>query len=169
MRVVVVPYNEEWGQQFEEEAKRLREIFQNELMDIHHIGSTSVPGLQAKPIIDIMPVIRRIEQVDAYNVAMETIGYQCFGEYGIPGRRHFNKKGERNIHMFQHGDPNIERHLAFRDYLRTHPQEAANYGSLKVELSQKFSDDFEAYMDGKDALIREIEEKTLAWHRQISQ
>ncbi len=105
MKVQVVDYNENWIIHFEQEAKKLKDIFGDELIDIHHKGSTSVPELQAKPIIDIMPVVRRIELVDAYNSRMEFLGYECMGELGISGRRYFRKRGDNRTHQIHIFEP----------------------------------------------------------------
>src|SRR5579875_4114236 len=130
MKVEVVPHNSEWAQKFQHEADELNKIFGQNLIEIHHIGSTSVPGLPAKPIIDIMPVVRRIEQVDVCNAQMEAFGYECMGEFGIPGRRYFRKGGDNRthqVHVFEYGDANVVRHLAFREYLKVHPEDAQTY------------------------------------------
>src|SRR5579884_2769667 len=115
MRVRIVPYTQEWLSLFHQEAGLLRPVFGGELVDIHHIGSTSVPGLAAKPIIDIMPVVRHIERVDERNNAMRALDYEAMGEFGISGRRYFHKGGDHrthHTHIFQADDlPNIERHL----------------------------------------------------------
>ncbi|MFD2701329.1 GrpB family protein [Paenibacillus shunpengii] len=167
VKVNVVNYNEYWIELFEVEAKNLKVILGDQQVDIHHIGSTSVPGLRAKPIIDIMPVVHRIDLVDTYNPQMERLGYECMGEFGMPGRRYFRKGGDdrtHQIHIFEAGDVNVARHLAFRDYLRTHPEDAAKYASLKTELAQKFPNDIQSYSYGKDALVKEIEAKALTWY-----
>jgi len=122
---------------YEEEAIKLRRIFGEQLVAIHHIGSTSIPGLEAKPIIDIMPVVEDINSVDEHNESMREIGYEPKGENGIPERRYFQKGGDNrshHVHIFQVGSPHVERHLAFRDYLRTHPIEAREYGDFKQKL-----------------------------------
>jgi GrpB-like predicted nucleotidyltransferase (UPF0157 family) len=138
------------------------------LISIHHIGSTSVPGLAAKPIIDIMPVVRDIEQVDKYDPEMLRLGYFPQGENTIPGRRYFrygvSPNFTRHIHAYQPDHPEVERHLAFCAYLTAHPADAAVYGALKAEMAQRFPDDIEGYMAGKDGLIRELLEKALAWY-----
>lgn len=123
-KVEVCSYNEKWVLMFAEKAEKLKQILGNEIVEIYHIGSTSVQWLMAKPIIDIMPVVYDIHIVDSYNDEMEKIGYKFKGENGIPGRRYF-QKGEDNrthhVHIYQVGSPEINRHLAFRDYLRNHP------------------------------------------------
>lgn len=168
MQVRVVPYRAEWVELFEREAELIREVFGEELEEIHHIGSTSVPGLRAKPIIDMMPLVRQIERVEAFNEAMGALGYEAMGEVGIPGRRYFRKGGyyrTHQAHIFQVDDPNVERHLAFRDYLREHPDVAAAYGELKARLAQQFPEDIDGYWEGKDAFVKATEQEAVLWYR----
>ena len=168
--VVVVPYDPGWVQAFEREAVQIAAILGEELLAIHHIGSTSVPGLQAKPIIDIMPVVSDIEKVDAYNPAFLELGYEAKGENGIPGRRHFVKGGDlhrtHHIHMYEPDNPEVARHLDFRDYLRAHPDEAERYGRLKAELAVQFPYDIFSYMMGKNDFIRATIQKAQEWRAQ---
>lgn len=151
VKVRVVPHDPRWPARYEEEADRIRAILGDQLTAIHHIGSTAVPGLWAKPILDILPVVHRIGQVDALFPRFEAMGYECMGEFGIPGRRYFRKGGEErthHVHIFdeQH-EEDIVRHLAVRDYLRTHPADANAYGQLKRELAVRYPLDWEAYCD----------------------
>ncbi len=165
-KVEVCSYNEKWPQKFREEAEKLHLIFGNEVVDIHHIGSTSVPGLKAKPIIDIMPVVKDINNVDNYTKAMQEIGYAPKGENGIPGRRYFQKGGDNrshHVHIYQVGSNEIIRHLAFRDYLKTHRVEMRNYGEVKEKLAKQFPYDIESYITGKDDLVKELEQRALRW------
>jgi GrpB-like predicted nucleotidyltransferase (UPF0157 family) len=151
---------------FAKEAEKLNLTFGKEIVDIYHIGSTSVPGLKAKPIIDIMPVVKDIQMVDHYNVQMMKIGYEPKGENGIPGRRYFQKGGDdrsHHVHIYQFGSDEIKRHLAFRDYLRRHPDVKKSYGELKEKLAQQFPYDIESYINGKTDLVSEIEVKALNW------
>lgn len=167
-KVEVTPYNRAWSSMYEEEANKLRGIFGSEIIKIYHIGSTSVHGLKAKPIIDIMPVIKNIDRVDKFNIAMIDIGYEPKGENGIIGRRYFQKGGNdrtHHVHMYGLGNTEIERHLAFRDYLRSHPDAVKEYGNLKEELSQRFPNDIEAYIQGKEQLVLEIVKKAIAWYQ----
>ena len=167
MRVIVTDYNPNWPGLFEVEANQLREVFGEELIALHHIGSTSVTGLKAKPIIDIMPVVRDIEVVDKFNDKMIGLGYKPMGEFGIPERRFF-RKGEdvrtHHIHIFQLNGRNVERYLAFRDFLRHHADEAKKYGEFKEILADRFPNDIEAYMDGKNDFIKDLEQKAIMWH-----
>lgn len=171
MYVEVVEYRPEWPAMFEREASLLRGAFGPELTAIFHIGSTAVPGLAAKPVIDIMPVVRDLAAVDAGKRRFEELGYEYLGEFGIPGRRYMRKGGDRRthqVHVFAADDrQNIERHLAVRNYLREYPQEAAEYGALKAELARRFPLDIEKYCDGKDAFVRELESRALAWQRTL--
>jgi GrpB-like predicted nucleotidyltransferase (UPF0157 family) len=169
MKVIVTDYNPMWPNMFENEASRIREVFGEELIYVHHIGSTSVPGLKAKPIIDIMPVVRDIKVVDNYNDKMIALGYEPMGEFGIPGRRYFRKGGDNRthqIHVFQFGSNDVERHLAFRDFLREHTDDANRYAQLKELLAKRFPNDIVAYSDGKDDFVKELEEKAIEWYRE---
>lgn len=170
-KVEVVPYCLDWAIHFEQEASQLRSIFGDALIEIHHVGSTSVPGLAAKPIIDILPVVSRIDEVDKFNAQMAGIDYEAMGEFGIPGRRYFRKGGDHrthHVHVFEVGDNNIVRHLAFRDYLRARSDVAAQYGELKQRLAAQFSEDIDAYINGKDAFVREKVREALDWHQRNS-
>jgi len=167
-KVEVVEYNMIWPILFEEEAKKIRNILGDQLIEIHHIGSTAVENLNAKPIIDIMPVVRDITKIDYYNKEFEKLGYEAVGEYGIADRRFFIKGSiirTHHVHIFDiRNFKEIERHLAVRDYLRTHPEEAFEYGQLKIKLASLYPYDIEAYCNGKDAFVKELEKKALKWY-----
>ncbi|WP_169081298.1 GrpB family protein [Paenibacillus sp. PL91] len=172
MNVLVTEYNVNWKQKFNEESRKIKDIFGNELIDIYHIGSTSVPGLKAKPVIDIMPVAKDIKKIDSFNEQMTDQGYECMGEFGMKGRRYFRKGGNNRthqVHVFQEDNKeDITRHLAVRNYLRTHSDVANVYGDLKESLSKRFPRDIEAYMNGKDAFVKELERNALNWYYTIS-
>ncbi len=171
-KVEVKPYNECWNSMFEVEANLLYKIFGSEIIDIHHIGSTSVKGLKAKPIIDIMPVVTDVNKVDEFNISMMAIGYVPKGENGIDQRRYFQKGGDHrthHLHFYQFDNHNINRHLAFRDYLISHPDVAKKYGDVKEGLSKRFPYDIESYIKGKEQLVLEIELKANAWYQSIRQ
>jgi GrpB-like predicted nucleotidyltransferase (UPF0157 family) len=167
--IEVVPHDPRWRELFEEEADQLDAIFGAEVVAIHHIGSTAIPNISAKPIIDILVEVQRIERIDAFNREMIERGYLPKGEFGISGRRFFIKGDEEqrshHIHIFQAGNPEMERHLAFRDYMIAHPEEAEAYSLLKQELAREFPHDAERYMAGKNDFIKEIERKALAWKK----
>lgn len=161
--IVVAEYNPQWASMFETEANLIKEILQENLVEIYHIGSTAVPKLAAKPIIDIMPVVQSLEKVDGVSSLFEEIGYEYLGEFGVIGRRYLRKGGDERthqIHIFAKGDTNnINRHLAFRNYLRTHPKEREQYSALKRKLAHKFPYDIDGYCDGKETFVKYIEAK----------
>lgn len=167
MHVIVVDYDPHWPKKFELEASHLQTILMGTLVKVHHIGSTSVPGLMAKPIIDLMLEVSDLVSLDTKNASMQDLGYEVMGAYGILGRRYYRKGGDHRthqIHAFATGDPNIRRHLAFRDYLKAHQPIAQEYGQLKWDLAQRCNHDIEKYCDGKDPFIKLHETKALAWY-----
>lgn len=167
MRVEVVDYDWEWPARFEAEAAVIREIIGDNLIALFHIGSTSVPGLKAKPVIDMLPVVRDVAALDALGDKFAAAGYEAMGEFGIPGRRYFRKGGEKRthqLHAFQYDDVYaIERHIAFRDYMRGHAAARAAYGELKEALAARFPRDIESYCGGKDEFVKEYEKRALIW------
>ncbi len=170
--IVVVPHDSRWVELYQVEAELLKNILSDNLVEIYHIGSTSVPGLPAKPIIDIMPVVRDLAAVDAVAAAFEAIGYEYMGEFGIPGRRYLPKGGDartHHVHIFStESELEIRRHLAVPEYLRHHGEDAAAYGALKSRLALEYPHDSEGYCNGKDAFVKELERKALAWYNKDS-
>ncbi len=166
-RIEVVPYNPRWPILFEEEADRIASIFGHEVVAIQHIGSTAIPNISAKSIIDVLVEVHNIERIDDFNETLHQLGYLPKGEFGIAGRRFIIRGDEINrthhIHIFQTGHPDIGRHLNFRDYMIAHTEEARDYSRLKEELARKCATDIESYMTGKDEFIKEIDRKTKAW------
>ena len=172
MRVRVVPHDPAWKQTFEAEADAIGRALGDIVAAVHHIGSTAIPGIPAKPIIDILLEVGDIAKLDARQSALEQLGYEGLGEFGIAGRRYFRKDdvaGDRThqVHAFQSNSPEIARHFAFRDYMITHPGAAQAYGELKQRLAQQHPNDIQAYMDGKDAFIKEHQAKALAWRAEV--
>ena len=168
MQVRVVTYNPEWPRYFELEAHSIARILEDVVVRLHHIGSTAIPGIHAKPIIDILMEVVDLQLLDGRTPAMEALGYQAMGEFGIPRRRYFRKNdasGTRThqIHAFEVRSLEVERHLAFRDYMIGHPVSARAYGELKQQLARQHPDDIEAYMDGKDAFVKEHQALAVAW------
>ena len=164
--ITVVDYNPLWPKKYEEEALLIKDILADNCVAIYHIGSTSVAGLAAKPIIDIMAAVQNLEKVDDAAEAFSKIGYEYLGEFGIAGRRYLRKGGDERthqIHIFQTEDwNNIGRHLAFRDYMRTHKKERDEYAKIKKVLAQKFPYDIDGYCDGKEEFVRKIEKLALS-------
>ena len=164
--IIVSEYDPAWPLKYETEKEKIEAILEHNCIALYHIGSTAVPGLAAKPIIDIMAAVRSLEQADAAAEKFSRIGYEYLGEFGRPGRRYLRKGGDERthqIHIFQADDrKNIERHLAFRDYLRTHEEECREYAALKKELARRFPYDIDGYCDGKEKFVRTMEKQALS-------
>lgn len=161
--IKVVPYDANWPIKFAEEAKEIKIALGDNCIEIYHIGSTSVPGLSAKPVIDMVPVVLDITKVDNANAAMLALGYEAKGEYGMTFRRYFQKGGNQRthqVHAFEVGSPEIERHLKFRDWMRNHSEDSDGYARLKQELAHQHPDNIDAYCLGKDEFIASIDKKT---------
>lgn len=162
-KIEVVPYNPAWPDMFEKEAARIHQALGDNCINVHHIGSTSVPGLAAKPIIDMIPVVRDILQVDQVEREIQTLGYTARREAGMLFRRFFYKDNmprTHNVHIFEQGNAEIERHLMFRDWMRTHADDRQKYQELKQQLAEKFKYDIDSYCFGKDHFVAGIDTKT---------
>jgi GrpB-like predicted nucleotidyltransferase (UPF0157 family) len=170
-RYYFTDYSHLWPQDFEAESANLFSLLGAELLRVHHIGSTSVPRLAAKPIIDLLPIVRNIHAVDDCTSKLEAAGYKAWGEYGLPGRRLFTKDRidvrTHNAHIYQDGDPAIERHLAFCDYLRGHPQIRDEYAELKRQAYAQHPADIAAYSQAKDGWIKRVEQLAIEWFREV--
>lgn len=167
-KVEVVPHNPRWRDAFEAEAKHVVAALGENVIAIHHIGSTAIPNIYAKPVIDLLVEVRDITKVDGQSSAMELLGYEVMGEYGIPGRRYFrkdNRAGTRthHIHAFEASSAEVERHLAFRDYMIAHPADAQRYSELKRKLAEEHPQNLDGYMDGKDGFIKEMDRRAAQW------
>lgn len=164
----VVGHDPTWSAKFEAEAARIAEAVGDATVRIHHIGSTAIPQTKAKPIIDILLEVTSHGVLDQKAPKLEALGYEAMGEFGIPGRRYFrldDADGTRahQLHAFEAGVPNVVRHVAFRDYMRAHPSIAEEYGAMKERLAKAHPHDGAAYVDGKDAFVKEHERRALAW------
>jgi GrpB-like predicted nucleotidyltransferase (UPF0157 family) len=169
-RIRMVPHDPTWEDEFVRESARLRSALGATVVRIHHIGSTAVPGIYAKPVIDIVLEVRSLDDLDADPAAMESLGYESLGEFGIPHRRFYRKDDQagvrtHHVHAFAEGDPNVERHLAFRDYLIAHPDEGVLYSEIKREAARSFPEDIKSYMAAKGPFVKDREALALAWSR----
>ncbi len=165
-KIEIIEYDPVWPGRFELEKKRLMDVLGSNAIEIHHMGSTAVPGLAAKPVIDILVAVKDLTGLDVRNFEMEKIGYTVKGEFGIPGRRYFQKGGDNRthqVHAFVQNDVNIDRHIAFRDYLRLNPDVAREYAALKKSVIEQCNDDIHKYCDGKDAFIKHHEKIAVRW------
>ncbi len=166
-KIEVIPSQKIWLKQFEQEKSLLEKIFTKQIIAIHHIGSTAIKNIKAKPVIDILLVVKKIQIIDNYNQVMTKNGYECLGENGLLGRRFFSKGGDNrshHLHVFQDGNPEILRHLLFRDFMNSHVEAAEAYSQLKIELANKFPEDAESYSAGKDEFIKNIDRQAEAWY-----
>ncbi|WP_411744783.1 GrpB family protein [Reinekea sp.] len=165
--IEVVDYQTEWVTSYERERQRIESLLDtNNITAIHHIGSTSVVGLCAKPIIDMLIEVQDLSVLDSESHQMAALGYLVKGEFGIPGRRYFQKGGiqrSHQVHAFTKGTESAIRHLAFRDYLRAFPEIAAEYGRIKQEAASLCNNDITAYGNHKNSFIKEHEAKAVLW------
>jgi len=166
--VVIVAYDPRWPALYEEEKRLLRDLLGDALVAIEHIGSTAVPGLGAKPIIDIMAAVRRLADAEACIPALAAVGYEYAPEFEtiIPERRFFRKgpPGCRthHLHIVEVTSEFWDHHLLFRDYLRAHPAVAEEYLQLKKRLAVRFAGDRASYTEAKSDFILGVVAKALA-------
>lgn len=163
-KIEVVDYNPKWPELFALERDVLEKTLKDVASAVHHIGSTAVPGLDAKPIIDILIEVTSLDALDALNRELQDIGYEPKGEYGIAGRRYFQKGGDERthqIHAFLAGVPDVARHIAFRDYLIKNQVVADDYGELKRKVARDCDNDIRKYCDGKDNFVKKYETAAL--------
>ncbi|MCA9822532.1 MAG: GrpB family protein [Dehalococcoidia bacterium] len=167
-RVELVPYNPDWPRIFTVMRRRILERCDGLVVDVEHIGSTSVPGLAAKDVVDLMPGLRAFDDGAKCVPAMESLGFVYKGEFGIPGRHYFNmddpETGKRlhNCHMYAIGHDEWIAHLAFRHYLRGHADWRDRYEALKRHLAVRHRDDVEAYAEAKTDFVKQVVALSLA-------
>ena len=172
MVTFVVPHDPNWKTAFADEAEAIKEAFWITPVQVHHIGSTAIPDILAKPIIDLLGIVSSLADADAKARALENLGYEVMGAYGIEGRRYFRKmdnNGTRthHFHIFEEGSLHVERHLAFRDYLVAHPNVAKEYSSLKERLTRGDNPSWDEYLDGKDPFINRVEPQAVDWFQKM--
>ena len=160
-QVTLVPYDPRWPGLFEEAASQLRTSLGSTILDVHHVGSTAVPGLCAKPILDILVSIRDFDAARQLVPQLAELGYEFRPDEEIPDRHYFRRPpgGEIRTHHLSLSEPESHHHrvtLAFRDALRRDPQLAAAYARLKLELAQRFPFDRPAYIEGKSQFVRDV-------------
>ena len=155
-----VGYRPEWAGVFERERVAILDGCKPWVMEVHHVGSTSVPGMAAKPILDIMPVVASPNDGEKAVGSMTALGYRYRGENELPGRFYFDKivdgRTVAHIHMLPAGHPDARKHLVLRDHLRSHPETARDYERLKRELALKYRDDRLAYTESKAEFINRV-------------
>ncbi|ERJ12129.1 GrpB family protein [Haloplasma contractile] len=169
MQIVVEDYNPEWEKQFNE----LKSVYKTKLkhidIQIEHVGSTSVPGLAAKPIIDIDIIVENQDDVRKVINCLQVLGYEHQGDLGINGREAFKRKSEavpyvqeydawcrHHLYVCIRGIPSLENHLRLRNYLRDNENAVREYGKLKKSLAVKYPNDIDSYIEGKTSFITNI-------------
>lgn len=161
-RVELVEHDPTWATLFEQERVRLAAIFDGHAIGIEHIGSTSVPGLCAKPVVDVLVGLRELELSDGEIRAMEGLSYEFLGEHGLPGRLFFRKHPRtHHVHVVAHGGTHWERQITFRDALRTDADERQRYEEFKRRLAAE-GHPREVYTEMKTPFIREVEARARA-------
>jgi len=156
--VTIAEYDPRWPSLYEEEKARILGLLGDIVLDIQHVGSTAVPGLGAKPIIDIVVAVPHLAAVDECIQPLTALGYEFKGEAGVPGRLFLGKGAPRthHLHMVRHDSDLWKYYILFRDFLRTHPDEARQYHELKKQLAARFGADREAYTEGKTQFIESV-------------
>ena len=161
-QVELVDHDPSWAGLFEEERVRLAPIFKGQAVAIEHIGSTSVPDLCAKPIVDVLVGVRDLELSDEQIEAMGRLGYDYLGEHGLPGRLFFRKEPRtHHVHVVEHGGEHWERQLTFRDVLRADADERKRYDAYKRRLAAE-GHSRDTYTELKTPFIREVEARARA-------
>ncbi|MBS0196526.1 MAG: GrpB family protein [Planctomycetes bacterium] len=157
-QIVLAPHDPRWLTDAAEECRRIEQACGPLLLRVVHIGSTSVPGLIAKPVLDLMPLVRNVEDGFECVGPMRALGYWYAGDFGIAGRHLFVKGSPRthHAHMLVEGSKEARRHMAVRDLLRSSPEMAARYAALKQSLALRFVDDREGYAMAKSVFMREL-------------
>ncbi len=155
VRVRVVPYDEVWPVLYEVEAAQLREVLGSSLRVLEHVGSTAVPGLAAKPVIDIAASVEALDELEP--AALEALGYRYVPafEEELPNRRYFTR-GDYHLHVYEQEHEEFMDYVRFRDYLRTHPEDADAYGALKLRLAAQHADDRAGYQQAKAPFVARL-------------
>lgn len=157
--VVLAEHNPQWAVLYEEEAARLREALGSVVLGMEHYGSTSIPGIKAKPIIDILVGVRRLDDALDHIAAMSAIGYDYAADAGVPRHHIFGKGVARThiVHFVEYDSDRWHEAVRFRDRLRAEPDEAAAYERLKTELAAMHPNDRAAYTEGKTSFVERVQ------------
>ena len=160
-KVTVLPYDKKWRSDFEEIKKEIQSVVGDLIIGTEHVGSTSVEGMSAKPCIDIDVIIKDYSVFGAVVNRLETIGYIHEGDLGIPEREAFAYAGKdhlqkHHLYVCPESSKELQRHIAFRNFLRKNPDAAAKYSRVKEEAARLFPDDIDKYIEYKSPCIEEI-------------
>ncbi|MCR2805941.1 GrpB family protein [Paenibacillus soyae] len=168
--IIVTPYNPEWVREFNEIGTRIRQELGDTAIRIDHIGSTSISGLAAKPIIDIQISVKSLEPVDLYRGQMESLGYVFRADNTERTKRYFresNNMRRTHIHIREAGSFSEQFALLFRDYLRSHSDDAKYYEATKYRLMELYRNDRHRYVEEKEPIFWEIIRKASRWSQEV--
>lgn len=167
-KIHIEDYNPEWPFLYEKEKELLASKLGNWIRGIEHFGSTSVPNLAAKPIIDILIGVDSLALDDKALSDLSELGYEALGEAGVPGRLYFRKRKPNsfNLAVVLYNGALWKNNIILRDYLRANPDEAKKYGEIKRAIFLKGIDTLLAYSDQKSSYVRELLDKAKAWKRE---
>ena len=161
--ILIVEYDPHWPEMYAEEKARIALAVGAVFIAYEHVGSTAVPGLGAKPIIDLMAAVQKLEDAEASADMLRGLGYDYIPEFNalIPERRFFRKGSPRShhLHVTTTAADFWRKHILFRDYLRAHPETAREYYELKVQLAAQYGDDRDGYTNAKTEFVRGVEQK----------
>jgi GrpB-like predicted nucleotidyltransferase (UPF0157 family) len=166
--ITISPYDEDWPRKFEREAAAIQSELGGAVLRIDHVGSTAVPRLDAKPIIDIQVAVEDVRDLGAFVPGFERLGYLFAPDPDSPDLHFFAKPVERprqfHVHVCTAGGEEEARHLAVRDFLRSRDEEAARYADRKLELAARTPCDRLAYMEAKAPYMSDLERRAIAWY-----
>jgi GrpB-like predicted nucleotidyltransferase (UPF0157 family) len=158
--VRIVPYNPDWHMNFQTERDLLRNALGSKVLEIRHIGSTAIPGMPAKPIIDIIAAVRILAEVTDFVDPLVRIGYEDRGDGGVVGRRYFVKGTEaartHHLNFYEMNSSGWSTHILFCEYLKSHKEVAEEYAELKEKLAKEFPTDRASYTSGKERFVAAV-------------
>lgn len=158
--VVLEDYNDKWKDEYLKEKKLLESVLKDKIIGIEHVGSTSIPGLKSKPIIDICVIVKSLDDVEVFKELLEPYDYHFRGHQGVIDRYFFAKGDEDNrthyLHLEEKDSDSYQNHILFRDYLINHPSYIKKYEEIKESLANSYSDNREEYTKGKTEFIKNV-------------
>lgn len=161
--IIIMDYNTDWSMEFEQEKEKLMKILSDKIISVEHIGSTSVIGLGAKPILDIAVAVSDLEVVNDFIDPLKQIGYKFVYHKEFPKRRFFRRgkwrEGTHHLHFYQFESEHWNNQILFRNYLRNNPDALKEYHQLKIELAEKYPFDRVSYTEAKAPFIQNIIKK----------
>ena len=167
-KVRIVDYDPNWKKQYKVEEAKIKAILGDNCAGLYHIGSTAVKDMKAEPIIDIMAVVKKLHMADGKLKEFMDAGYEYKGESGGSGQRFYVKGGDDpSCHLYLFEEKNateIARHFAVPNYLMTHAEECRAYEKMKMDLAEKYSENYEAYKEGRKEYLDELEKKAMDWN-----